>query len=162
MPLVCWRIEDCTGCLINFDLLRASWVGNADEGIYYVVYVDLNSGCWRYLAAAGDETRHDGLKEVLALTNYQFATSEDAVHAARKRCKLWCTTHGVEITDVPHDYNVDRQGPSREKTKQVVAASRVSLEDQPTLAALAKDEELERLQAKVDKLQAQLDRLMTN
>ena len=120
MPIACWRIEDCTGFLINFDLLRASWVGNADEGIYYMVYADIERSCWRYLAAAGDEDdTHRGPKEILALTHYEFKTFEDAVKAARKRCELWCATHGIEVTDV--DHGGDRQGPSRDKVRQAVA-----------------------------------------
>jgi len=122
MPLAYWTIEDSTGCLINFDLLRASWVGNAEEGIYYLVYADFNNSCWRYLAATGDEDQHDGLKEVLALTHYEFKTFEDAAHAARKRCKLWCDTHGVEITDVP--IGDDKQGNSRDATKRHATETR--------------------------------------
>ena len=44
---------------------------------------------------------------------------EDAVKAARKRCELWCATHGIEVTDV--DHGGDRQGPSRDKVRQAVA-----------------------------------------
>ena len=119
MPLTNWYIEDCTGYPVNFDLVRASWVGNADEGIYYMVYADSDHRCWRYLAAAGYEDSHDGLKEVSALTNYEFKTFEDAVKAARKRCESWCAMRGIEVTAVYPGHWGDRQGPSRDKVHQV-------------------------------------------
>ncbi len=97
MPLGNWKVEDVRGNYIQFDLHKASWVGNTDDGIYYLVYEDLKDNCWRYLAAAGDDSRDDGIESVIALTGWQFASRDKAAEAARKRCEFWCSGKGIKV-----------------------------------------------------------------